>query len=1689
MSLAITVISLALWKGVLRLVSAAEGQAREQESLWREESEGAARGRNVPGASRVLRLNRRMMARRLAEAPPESGRRAGARGVELPLPLPDGSFARFRIHESSIMEPGMAAQYPEIRTYSGQGIDDPTASMRCDLTPQGFHATILTGDRSATIQVAEGAADAEQYVSYFGADAQAAAAAVQCEAGEPTEPRLIEKLSARRRAPGSAAFVTGGVLRTYRIAIAAAWEYCEAFGGGTNAGTVASLVTWLNGVNAVYEREVAVRLLLVNNTNILYTTERGYNATNDPFTNGSTGTMLGEIRPILGNASLIALNSFDIGHVLGTGGAGVANLGVVCEDTTYLGGPFKSSGVSLMGGTVGNSTYVGLFAHELGHQFGAYHSFNATSGSICGPARTGSSAYESGSGMTLMSYAGNCSADNIATSSELRFHVASITQINDLIDVWATCFVPIATGNSEPTVDAGSDYTIPRNTPFQLTAIGSDPDAADASALTYVWEQIDAGESSYGNPPYTDSGDTSASTRPIFRPFSPVSSPSRVFPSLTYILNNANVPPATAGGVQTAENLPNISRTLNFAVTIRDNHSGGGGAADDSVELTVNGAAGPFLVTAPNTGVTWTGGTTQTVTWSVNNTNAAPINCANVKITLSTDGGATFGTVLQASTPNDGSETVTVPNGIFSSTARIKVEAVGNIFFDVSDAAFTLTPGGGAPAVSAISPSVGAAGDSVVITGINFQTGGTGPVSAVRFAGNVNASFTVNSNTQITATVPVSAATGPLTLSKPGFSDVQTPSYTVCFSSVSTLQADDGSLESASRFGSSGGTTWYVNRLTPASYPATLSYVSLRWDGFQLVTVGTSISVVAGSNTDGDASIDNTSFQSIGTTIPSLGGFVNFPVTPITINSGDFVIGFSTPYSSSNFPILTDTTAPHQSRSYLSTNGSSFSVVTDRDYFIRAGVYLGACSSGGCVATSVSSHPASQTVCPTAPTSFSVTAAGTGPFTYQWRKNTVNIPSATADSYSIASTVAGDAGSYDVVVTGSCGTATSNAATLTVNSATSVGAHPAGQTVCAGQPASFSVTAAGTGPFTYQWRKNTVNIPSATLSTYNIASTVVGDAGSYDVVVTGACGTATSNAATLTVNASTTSVSSHPQNQTVCATAPASFSVTAGGVGPFTYQWRKNTTNIPGATSSTYSIASTVAGDAGSYDVVVTGACGTATSNAATLTINPAATVGSHPANQTVCAGAPASFSVTAAGTGPFTYQWRKNTVNIPSATLSTYSIASTVAGDAGSYDVVVTGACGTATSNAATLTVNPLPVVSLPPAAQTVCAGGTATFTAAATGSPTPTVQWQVSTDGGNSFADLPGATSGTLTLTGVTLSQNGYRYRAVFTNGCAATSSAALLTVVSCSLSSASQSFPAAGGSGSTNVTAPSGAAWTAVSNAGWIVITSGQSGSGNGTVNFTVASSANPSRMGTITIAGQTFTADQASGCAVTVSPSNATLPGGRSGEPYSQTFTASGATSPTFTISAGALPNGLELAGNGALSGTPTVFGTFNFTVLATDTNGCTGSRAYTLLLDPPCAAITITPATLASGIAGEAYSQQLAQTGGSGAIAWSISAGSPPGGVTLDSETGLLSGTPDASGSYTFTVTATDATGCAGTRQYTLVISGAGLQFYPLATPIRLLDTRSGATGCDAPGAQIPGGTSRTQTVAGRTCSG
>lgn len=719
--------------------------ATSPDGVWQEMSNGAiANQKDLPVSALAVRLNRQALARILDRAPLEFSPEAAGHPVTLLLPMPEGGYARFGIETSSVMDPALAARFPEIKSYRGQGLDDPALSMRCDLSPRGFYVSMLSNAKLFSIQPAGGD---DIYASFSGGQEGTA----ECLT------RDIHRINPNPTASQSAALTAsvGSSMRNYRIAIAATWEYCNQYGGGTNAGTIASINTWLNAANLVYEREMAVHLNLVNDTDVLYTTERGFTAGTDPYTNSNVSTMVNEVQSDMRDH--VGQANYDIGHVLGqiggTGGSGIAYIGIVCNNTDFFSlGPIKGAGATLVGGTAANATALGVWVHELGHEFGADHSFNGTLNGCGGGNKNNATSYETGSGSTIMAYVGICGADNVTNVRDMRFHDESYTQISTYITT-ATCATPTTTGNSPPTVDGGSNFTIPKQTPFTLTAIGSDANSGDVPNLTYAWDQFDVGGATFPQngtaASYNDAADPANTSRPIFRSFPPSLSPSRTFPSLTYILNNANDPPDVIGSFQTAEELPRIGRSLNFRVMIRDNRAAGGGVSDDAVLLTVSNTAGPFMVTEPNTAVTWAGGSTQTVAWSVNGTDAL---AANVKISLSTDGGFTFPTTLLGSTPNDGSQTITVPN-VATTQARIKVEAVGNIFFDISNVNFTITQTAGGLSISSVVPPAGrtSGGQQIVMTG-SFTN-----LSTVTMGG-VSASFVFSSGTtEITVTTPAHA--------------------------------------------------------------------------------------------------------------------------------------------------------------------------------------------------------------------------------------------------------------------------------------------------------------------------------------------------------------------------------------------------------------------------------------------------------------------------------------------------------------------------------------------------------------------------------------------------------------------------------------------------------------------------------------------------------------------------------------------------------------------------------------------------------------------------------------------------------------------------------------------------------------------------------------------------------------------
>lgn len=608
----------------------------------------------IPDSFRLLQADTERLRQVLSNAPAESA--AGWRAApQLDLPLPDGRWMRFAIVSAPIMEDGLAAKFPGFSTYLGRAVEDETITARLDWTQDGFHGLIYTSaDWYFIDPYSRG--DTSHYLTYsrneyMTPERQAASDFIKM------EPKQGDYIAPPSHTPGR--YQSGEVLRTYRLALAATGEY-TAFHGGTVAGGMSAIVTSVNRVTGVYEREVAVRMVLIANNDQLVYTDGG----SDPYSNSNGPAMLGQnqsnIDAVIGSAS------YDIGHVFSTGGGGVAQLGVPCRAGE------KAQGVTGSPQPVGDAFDIDYVAHEMGHQFGANHTFNGTTGS-CGGNRSSNAAYEPGSGSTIMAYAGICGAEDLQPHSDPIFHYKSLAEITNYINNpngGDSCPVKTNTGNTPPVVNAGADYAIPGRTPFELTGSATD---ADSDPLTYLWEEYDRGPAA---PPNTDAD---GKARPILRDWVPLDTPTRMVPRLPDLVGNTT---------SIGEALPTIDRTMVMRLTVRDNRTGGGAYGTDTMNLVVDGDSGPFQVTAPNTAVTWTQWQPQAVTWAVAGTASAPVSCASVDILLSTDGGNNFDSVLLADTANDGSASVT-PNAA-STEARIKVRCSTSVFFDISNVNFTI---------------------------------------------------------------------------------------------------------------------------------------------------------------------------------------------------------------------------------------------------------------------------------------------------------------------------------------------------------------------------------------------------------------------------------------------------------------------------------------------------------------------------------------------------------------------------------------------------------------------------------------------------------------------------------------------------------------------------------------------------------------------------------------------------------------------------------------------------------------------------------------------------------------------------------------------------------------------------------------------------------------------------------------
>jgi hypothetical protein len=571
------------------------------------------------------------------------------------IPTPDGSWASFSVFRNQVVPAELSLRYPEISTYTGQGITDPNAFAVFDFTYQGFHAMVISPNGTYFIDPVT-LSDRDYCLVYYKRDFTTTKS-FDCQ----YETLLHDGLS--NRDVTNSSFVNrsvGSQLKTYRLAMATTGEY-TAYHGGTKAGALSAIVTSINRVSGIYEKDLAIRLTLIPNTDTLIF----LNASSDPYTNSSGGAMLGQNQTTVN--SYIGSANYDIGHVFSTGGGGIAGLGVVCSSSN------KARGVTGSSSPVGDPFDVDYVAHEIGHQFGGNHTFNSEVGA-CSGNRAFNAAYEPGSGSTIMAYAGICGSNNLQTNSDDYFHAKSFDEIIIYTTTGngSSCPLVTSTGNTPPVINPIQARIIPYLTPFRMTADAFDP---DGDSLTYCWEQYDLGPAGTWNSP--------TGNAPIFRSFDPSTSPTRLFPRLLNILNNSQ----SIGEVK-----PSYARILNFRLTVRDNRLNGGGVTnnDSLFQVQVINTGQAFAITSQNVaGITWTAGNLETITWNVGGSDIAPINTPLVNIFLSTNGGQSFPTVLASQVPNNGSYQITVPS-LVTSTARIMVEGDGNIFFDINDRNFAI---------------------------------------------------------------------------------------------------------------------------------------------------------------------------------------------------------------------------------------------------------------------------------------------------------------------------------------------------------------------------------------------------------------------------------------------------------------------------------------------------------------------------------------------------------------------------------------------------------------------------------------------------------------------------------------------------------------------------------------------------------------------------------------------------------------------------------------------------------------------------------------------------------------------------------------------------------------------------------------------------------------------------------------
>ncbi len=627
-----------------------------------------------------------------------------AEGMVIELPMPDGSYKNFKVWQDPMLEEPLGRQYSDIKTFTGTMVGDPHVTAKLDFTIYGFHAMIFDGANTSFVDPYDNYHDGYYFAHYKKDETRTAEQRMHCEFkghndneanGEVAQLANADNLPKLAQRTGN-----GWTRKDYRLALTADHFYCQAATGvasPTFAQCLSKMTTTMNRVNGVYEREFSVHMnIIANDTVIIWRKHPDALNGSDPFNSidNNGGACLTQNQTTV--TSRIGSANYDVGHVLTTGGGGISGLGIVCQNSQ------KAQSCTGSPTPVGDGYDIDYVAHEMGHEFGSEHTFANNNDGSCGGNAVSTYAYEPGSGTTIMAYAGICPPDDLAMHSEAYFHASSLVQITQaLVGSENACAVRTATGNKLVYLPTFStSYSIPYKTPFELTAPAAVDSVAD-TATQYCWEQWNRGSASSS----TSSRFVNTFVKgPIFRSWFPVYTQTRVFPRMNKVLAGT----LTDAGVEGAqgEKVPDTARFLTFKLTVRNFLNGYGCFLfpDDTIHLDAiqTPTRAGFKVTSQGTtGISYTGGSTQTVTWDVAGTTAAPIGATNVVIYMSKDGGNTWPYTL-GTFPNNGSATVTLPNPGGSPTAcRFKVKGSGNVFFNVNLKNFTVTTNG-ISAVSAV---------------------------------------------------------------------------------------------------------------------------------------------------------------------------------------------------------------------------------------------------------------------------------------------------------------------------------------------------------------------------------------------------------------------------------------------------------------------------------------------------------------------------------------------------------------------------------------------------------------------------------------------------------------------------------------------------------------------------------------------------------------------------------------------------------------------------------------------------------------------------------------------------------------------------------------------------------------------------------------------------------------------------